>query len=36
MPEKAAEIIIDRFVPGNHSIVQMFRGMVGIKEKVIR
>jgi len=36
MPEKAAEIIIDRFAPGNHSIVQMFRGMVGIKEKVIR
>lgn len=36
MPEKAAEIIIERFAPGNHSIVQMFRGMVGIKEKVIR
>ncbi len=36
MPEKAADIIIDRFAPGNHSIVQMFRGMVGIKEKVIR
>lgn len=36
IPEKAAEIIIDRFAPGNHSIIQMFRGTVGIKERVIR
>jgi S-adenosylmethionine decarboxylase len=34
IPEKAADIIIERFAPGNHSIIQMFRGMVGIKEKI--
>jgi S-adenosylmethionine decarboxylase len=36
MPEKAAEIIIDRFAPGNYSIIQMFRGTVRVKESVIR
>ena len=36
IPEKAAEIIIDRLSPGNHSIIQMFRGIVDVKEKVIR
>ena len=35
-PEKAAETIIERFNPRSHSIVQMFRGMVEIKEKVAR
>jgi S-adenosylmethionine decarboxylase proenzyme len=35
-PEKAAEVIIERFNPGSHSIVQMFRGMVEVKEKVAR
>jgi S-adenosylmethionine decarboxylase proenzyme len=33
-PEKAAEIIIERFNPRSHSIVQMFRGMVEVKERV--
>jgi S-adenosylmethionine decarboxylase len=36
MPEKAAEIIIERLAPGNHSMIQMFRGTVGVKERVIR
>jgi len=35
-PEKAADIIIERFAPGNHSVMQMFRGMVEVKEKAIR
>ena len=33
-PEKAAEVIIERFNPRSHSIVQMFRGMVEVKERV--
>jgi S-adenosylmethionine decarboxylase len=36
LPEKAADIIIERFAPKNHSIIQMFRGTVGVIEKVIR
>ncbi len=36
LPEKAADIIIERFAPRNHSVVQMFRGMVEVKEKAIR
>ena len=36
LPEKAADIIIERFAPKNHSIMQMFRGTVGVTEKVIR
>jgi S-adenosylmethionine decarboxylase len=36
LPEKAADIIIERFAPKNHSIIQMFRGTVGVREKVIR
>lgn len=34
LPEKAADIIIERFAPRNHSVIQMFRGTVGIKEKI--
>jgi S-adenosylmethionine decarboxylase len=35
-PERAAETIIERFNPRSHSIVQMFRGMVEVKERVAR
>lgn len=34
LPEKAADIIIERFAPRNHSVIQMFRGTVEIKEKI--
>lgn len=35
VPEKAVEIIIKRFAPKSHSVMQMFRGTVEMKEKVI-
>lgn len=35
-PEKAAEVIIDRINPVSHAIVQMYRGLVEVKQKVAR
>jgi S-adenosylmethionine decarboxylase len=36
LPAKAADIIIERFSPGNHYVMQMLRGTVGIKEQITR
>jgi S-adenosylmethionine decarboxylase proenzyme len=33
-PEKAAEVLIERFAPRTHSLVQIFRGMIGVGERV--
>ena len=33
-PEKAAEVIIERLNPRSHSIIQMYRGMVDVKQRV--
>jgi S-adenosylmethionine decarboxylase len=32
-PEKAAEVIVDRLKPKNHSVILMHRGMIEIKKK---
>ncbi|HEX9896324.1 MAG TPA: adenosylmethionine decarboxylase [Dehalococcoidales bacterium] len=34
-PEKAVDIITERFKPRNYSVMQMFRGTTEVKEKVI-
>lgn len=33
-PEKGAEVLIDRFAPKSHSIVEMLRGTTHVREKV--
>jgi S-adenosylmethionine decarboxylase len=33
-PEKAAEVIIEKFNPKSHSIILMHRGMVDVKKKI--
>lgn len=35
-PEKAAEVIIERMNPTSHSIMQIYRGTVNVKQKVNR
>ena len=35
-PEKAAEVIINRLNPRSHAIVQMHRGMVDVKQDIIK
>ncbi|MDP2919861.1 MAG: adenosylmethionine decarboxylase [Dehalococcoidia bacterium] len=34
LPEKAVDVLVERFAPKTHSLVQVFRGMVAVKEKV--
>ena len=33
-PEKAAEVIIARMKPKTHSIIQMYRGMIDVEQRV--
>ena len=33
-PQKAAEVIIERLKPRTHSIIQMYRGMIDVQQKV--